>query len=87
MRRLSSPRLKKPKMAKASTLWLLKNSKGTVTSVISREQFYSMQSRRFVDSSFEGSLPAFIAAFTKGKRLSKKEAEEIKKMIDEARED
>ena len=66
---------------------LLENNKGTVTSVISREQFYSMQSRRFVDSSFEGSLPAFIAAFTKGKRLSKKEAEEIKKMIDEARED
>ena len=72
---------------KLSAKGVLKNNKGTVTSVISREQFYSMQSRRFVDDSFDGSLPAFIAAFTKGKRLSQKEAAEIKRMIDEAQEE
>lgn len=65
---------------------LLENNRGTVTSIISREQFYSMQSRQFVEDSFDGSLPAFIAAFTKGKRLTKREADEIKRMIDEAQE-
>ena len=63
---------------------IFQNNKGTVTSLISREQFYSMQSTQFVENSFQGSLPAFIAAFTKNKRLSKKEAEEIRKMIDDA---
>ena len=62
------------------------NRKGTVTSLLSREQFYSRQSRQFVEDSFEGSLPAFIAAFTKGSRLSSEEAAAIRKMIDEAEE-
>lgn len=65
---------------------VLENKKGTVTSLISREQFYSMQSRQFVEASFAGSLPAFIAAFTKGKKLSAEDAQRIKKMIDEAQE-
>ncbi len=65
---------------------LLKNEKGTVTSLISREKFYSMQSRQYVNDSFDGSLPDFIAAFTKGKKLSPEEAEKIKRMIDEASE-
>lgn len=63
---------------------LFVNNKGTVTSLISREQFYSRQSRQFVEDSFDGSLPAFIAAFTKGGRLSPEEAAAIRKMIDEA---
>ena len=65
---------------------LFENRKGTVVSLISREQFYSMQSRQYVNDSFDGSLPAFIAAFTKGKKLSSEEAEKIKRMIDEASE-
>lgn len=65
---------------------LFVNSKGTVTSLLSREQFYSNQSRQFVEDSFEGSLPAFIAAFTKGGSLSSEEAAAIRKMIDEAEE-
>ena len=40
---------------------LFVNNKGTVTSIISRDEFYSMQSRQFVENSFKGSLPAFIA--------------------------
>ncbi|MBR1693201.1 MAG: BlaI/MecI/CopY family transcriptional regulator [Lachnospiraceae bacterium] len=63
------------------------NNKGTVTSLISREQFYSLQSRQFVDDAFDGSLPAFIAAFTKGGRLSAKEAAQIRKMIEDAQEE
>lgn len=63
---------------------LFENNKGTVTSVISRSQFYSMQSTQFVEDAFEGSLPAFIAAFTKNRRLTSEEADRIRKMIDEA---
>ncbi len=59
------------------------NNKGTVTSLISRQDFYSMQSERFVDDTFGGSLPAFIAAFSKRKKLSKDEINEIRKMIND----
>lgn len=64
---------------------LFRNDNGVVTSVISRDEFYSMQSRKYVEDSFEGSLPAFIAAFTKGKPLSEEEAKEIHRMIDHAK--
>ena len=63
---------------------LFENNKGSVTSLISRSQFYSMQSRKFVEDTFEGSLPAFIAAFTKNSTLTAQEAAEIRKMIDSA---
>lgn len=63
---------------------LFVNNKGTVTSLMSREQFYAKQSRQFVEDSFDGSLPAFLAAFTKNSRLSADEAAVIRRMIDEA---
>lgn len=62
---------------------LFRNDNGTVTALITKDEFYSMQSHKFVDDSFHGSLPAFIAAFTSGKKLSKSEVDEIQKMIDE----
>lgn len=62
---------------------IFRNEGGTVTSLISREDFFSAQSRRFVEESFDGSLPAFIAAFAAGKSLSAREIAEIRKMIDE----
>ena len=65
---------------------LFRNDNGTVTSVISREEFYSLQSRKYVEDSFDGSLPAFIAAFTKGKPLTAEETEEIRRIIDGRRE-
>ena len=61
---------------------LFKNNEGTVTSLISKSDFYATQSREFVDETFGGSLPAFIAAFTSKKDLSKKELNEIRKLID-----
>lgn len=63
---------------------LFENNKGTVTCLISRSQFYSMQSRKFVENTFHGSLPAFLAAFTQNNILTAKEAEEIRKIIDNA---
>ena len=57
---------------------------GIVTALISREEFYAMQSEKVVEESFDGSLPAFIAAFTKRKSLSVEEVAEIRKLIDAA---
>jgi len=61
---------------------IFRNVNGTVTSCISKEEFYAKQSKQYVEEEFGGSLPAFLAAFTSGKKLSKKEADEIRKMID-----
>lgn len=55
-----------------------------VTALISREDYYAAQSEKFVQETFEGSLPAFIAAFTKRKALTEEEAEQIRRMIDSA---
>ena len=61
---------------------LLKNENGTVSSIVSREEFYSAKSEQIIEDSFEGSLPAFIASFIARKNLTAKEAEDIQKMID-----
>ena len=65
---------------------LFENNKGTVTCLISRSQFYSIQSSKFVEDAFDGSLPAFIAAFTSNSTLAPEEAAAIRKMIDQAEE-
>ena len=58
------------------------NNGGTVTPLMTRDEFYGKQSEAFVDESFRGSLPAFIAAFTKQRKLTDKEIAEIRSMID-----
>ena len=62
---------------------IFQNESGTVSSVISKEEYQAIQSEEIVDDTFQGSLPAFIAAFTKKRKLSEKEIAEIKKMIDD----
>lgn len=61
---------------------IFKNEGSVVTSLVSKEDFYAMQSEKFVEETFEGSLPLFIAAFTKRKSLSEAEIAEIKEMIE-----
>lgn len=61
---------------------IFKNENGTVTSLISKEELESRQSEKFVEENFEGSLPAFIAAFTKRKKLSEKDMKEIKELLE-----
>lgn len=61
---------------------LFQNKDSVVTSLISRDEFYAKQSESFVEEAFNGSLPAFLAAFTSSKKLSQKEIREIKKLID-----
>lgn len=57
------------------------NNKGVVTSLISKKEFFAVQSERFVDDTFEGSLPAFLAAFTSRKKLKAEEVAQLRKMI------
>ena len=53
-----------------------------VTALVSREEFYAIQSEKFVEDTYAGSLPAFIAAFASRKRPSEQELEEIRRMLD-----
>ena len=62
---------------------IFQNVKGTVTSLISRQEFYSLQSEKFIEETFDGSLPAFLAAFTSRKKLTPKEVAELRKMVEE----
>lgn len=61
---------------------IFQNQDGVVTSILSQKEFQSRQSRRFVEDTFSGSLPAFIAAFAEGGELSDQELLEIRRMID-----
>lgn len=61
---------------------IFRNQDSIVTPRITREEFYAMQTERFVEETFEGSLPAFLAAFTARKPLSREEIAQIRSMID-----
>ena len=60
---------------------LFQNRNGTVSSLISEQDFYARQSEQFVEENFDGSLPAFLAAFGSRKRLSEGEIAELERMI------
>lgn len=62
-------------------IFLTENSK--VTALVSREEFYAIQSEKFVEDTFDGSLPAFLAAFTARKALTDEEINELRKMVKE----
>lgn len=64
---------------------LFQNVGGTVTSLVSREEFYAHQSEQFVEDTFGGSLPAFLAAFGSRKKMSDQEIDELQKIIDSMR--
>lgn len=64
---------------------ILQNKNAVVTSLIRKDEFYSRQSQRFVEDTFGGSLPKFLAAFIGGKKLSDHQVEELKRLIDENR--
>lgn len=59
---------------------------GSVTVLVDRDTFYARQSRQYVDAAFQGSLPAFLAAFTESRKLTAREAAELRAMIDRAEE-
>lgn len=65
---------------------IFKNENAVVTSLISRDEYYAKQSIWFVEDTFGGSLPKFLTAFISGKKISRQQAEELKRLIDEHKE-
>lgn len=60
---------------------IFKNEDGMVSSAISRQEFYAIQSEKFVEETFDGSLPAFLAAFATRKNLTPEEIDTIRALI------
>ena len=64
---------------------LFVNEGGVVTSLVSKQEFLSNKSEQFVEETFAGSLPGFVAAFTAGRKLSEKEVKELQEIIEKSR--
>lgn len=64
---------------------IFQNQKGIVTSMISKEEYYALHSEQYVQETFGGSLPAFMAAFSTRKKLTDKEIDEMKTLIEKMR--
>ena len=62
---------------------IFQNKGSIVTPLVSRQAFYARQSQRFVEETFDGSLPAFIAAFSSGGEISREDLAEIRRMLDQ----
>ena len=62
---------------------IFRNESGTVSPILSREEYQRRQSQKFLDDTCGGSLPAFIAAFTSRGGLSRADLDEIRKMLDD----
>ncbi len=65
---------------------VLKNENTIVTSLVSKDQVQAAEIDELVEKTFEGSLPAFIAAFTRHQKLTKEQIDEVQQMIDRFRE-
>jgi len=66
---------------------IFQNKAGVVSSRMTRQEFAALQSEKFVEETFDGSLPKFLAAFTMRKKLSGEEIEELQRLINEKRGD
>jgi predicted transcriptional regulator len=66
---------------------IFQNKDGVVSSLMSKREFNALQSEKFVDETFHGSLPQFLAAFTMRKKLSESEINEIQRLINEKKGD
>lgn len=64
---------------------LFQNENGTVRSLLPKEEFYARQSQQFVEETFDGSLPKFLAAFSRRNTLSEEEIQALQAFIDERR--
>lgn len=62
---------------------VIQNENAVVTSLISKEEIQEFELNSLVEKTFEGSLPAFIAAFSRSKKLSQAEVDQLQKLIDE----
>jgi predicted transcriptional regulator len=65
---------------------IFQNENAVISSLVTKDEYYAKQSIGFVEDTFGGSLPKFLTAFIGGKKLSKHQAEELKKLIDQHKE-
>ena len=72
-------------MKRLSERGVLKNDHSTVTSLVSKDEVQAAEIDELVEKKFEGSLPAFIAAFTRHQKISEEEIDEVQGMIDRYR--
>ena len=63
-------------------MFYAKNQNSIVSSTVKKSEVQEFESRHVIDEAFSGSLPNFLTAFFSGKKISNKEAEELKKLID-----
>ncbi len=66
---------------------VVKNENSIVTTLISKEEAQKARLEEMVEKTFEGSLPAFIAAFSKSRKLTRREVEQLQALIDNYEED
>ena len=64
---------------------VLKNEKTIVSALVTKDEVQAAEIKEMVEKTFEGSLPAFVAAFTRHQKISQKEIEEVQRMIDRFR--
>lgn len=64
---------------------LFQNENGQIRALGSRQEYQAMQSQQFVEETFDGSLPAFLAAFTSRQQLSREEIRQLEALIDQNR--
>lgn len=64
---------------------IFQNEGGVVTSRLSREEYAARQSEQFVEETFSGSLPAFLTAFTRRKKLTEEEIDQLQQLIERNR--
>ena len=65
---------------------LIRNENAVVSIVVPKELVQAQETHEFIERTFSGSLPQFLATFLNGKSISSREAEEIKRLIDAHRE-
>lgn len=66
---------------------IFQNDSGTVVSLMSKTEYGAAQGEQFLEEAFAGSLPQFLAAFSRKKKLKPKEIEAIQRLIDQHREE
>ena len=64
---------------------IFQNEGGVVTSRLSREEYAARQSEQFVEDTFSGSLPAFLTAFTRRKKLTEEEIDQLQRLVERNR--
>lgn len=65
---------------------IFRNENAMVSAMMSKDEFFAAQSRHYVEDTFGGSLPRFLASFIGGMKLSDKQVEELVQLINEHRE-